>query len=140
MNGILGFFRLSVVILSFSLLLPCALYSETRSSDIERADRLGEEFQKQMPWSKEKPQSGEFYGTPQPKDYLSPPEKEETQSEPDAQYPYCYDPYTGYYEYCYRGYDPLYGDDYWRLRFRWDHGKRCPPGFHFKPGWGCYRR
>lgn len=112
--------------------------------DVRKADQLGEEFQKQMPYSKEKPQSGETPGQSQPKEYITPPESHKLRASPEPknyEYPFCYNPYTRLYEYCYQ-------DDYdtFRLRYRspellfwWEHGRRCPPGYYFKPGWGCYR-
>ena len=142
MTGIQRLCKLSLLILSLSLsfLLPSHLYSETLSSDIEKADRLGDEFQQQMPWSKEKIPSGE----PLTRDLPQPPEsqKSKDESEPQwRQYPLCYNPYTLRYEYCYRG-----DEDYFMIRFRspafrfwWEHGRVCPPGYYFKGGWGCYR-
>lgn len=131
-------------------LLPDTLYSETKpavkkkSDNIEKADQLGEEFQKQGPWTRQAPQDGGFYGMPQPKDYLAPPESQLPQYESEnstVQYPLCYNPYNRAYEYCYSG-----DSSYFQLRFRspdfrfwWRRGRTCPPGYHFVPEEGCYR-
>jgi len=131
-------------------LLPDALYSETKSSakkrsgDIEKADQLGEEFQKQGPWTRQAPQAGGFYGMPQPEDYLATPESQRPKDESESsvmQYPLCYNPYNRVYEYCYPR-----ESSYFNLRFRspefrfwWRRGRACPPGYYFVPEEGCYR-
>lgn len=76
------------------------------AENIKKAEQLGEEFQRQMPWSRKSPQSGAYYGMPQPESYFSTPERELPDfKEPYViQYPYCYNPYTRQYEYCYAGY------------------------------------
>jgi len=123
-----------------------AAYSENAVSqgDAEKAGQLGEDFQKQTPWGKDAPDTGEFRGTPQPKEYRSSPEDEQPRDEGQKvrEYPLCYNPYTGGYEYCYPS-----DSYYFRMRFRspefrfwWEHGRTCPPGYYFRPGWGCYRR
>lgn len=120
-------------------------YAETgapspKDKDIEKADKLGEEFQRQMPWSKERAPAGE----PLTRDVPQSPESQKPKDEPESQwkqYPLCYNPHTHRYEYCYPG-DP----DYFMLRFRspkfrfwWDYGRSCPPGYYFAPGQGCFR-
>ncbi|MCL5023432.1 MAG: hypothetical protein M1497_08730 [Nitrospirae bacterium] len=114
------------------------------SGEIDKADRLGEEFQRQMPYSKERPETGETPGQTQPGDYTAPSEREGTlaPAQPGGyDEPLCYDPYTGTYEYCYPE-----DSDYFRSRFQspgfpfwWERGRSCPPGYHFEPGRGCYR-
>ncbi len=129
------------------------------SEDIGKADQIGEEFQRQAPWSETAPGSGAYHAPPQPEEYLSPPEPEEPEP-PAAPRPYCYNPYTGLYEYCYPGgylhgyfhpryrYEYLHSDEDTRYRFEldlpgfylyWEKGGRCPPGYRFIPEWGCYR-
>lgn len=135
--------RISGIIFSalvFIFLLPFPGYT----GDIQRADELGEDFQRQMPYSKERPQSGETPGQAQPKDYIAPPEREKTEPTPRPQgydYPLCFNPYTRAYENCYPE-----DSEHWRLRysspdfrFWWEHGRACPPGYYFRPGRGCYR-
>ena len=129
-----------VAAIVFVILLSCPGYS----GNIERANELGEDFQRQMPYSKEKPQSGETPGQAQPGDYVAPPEREK--NEPAAQprggdYPVCYNPYTRAYENC----NPEDSEN-WRLRYSspdfrlwWEQGRSCPPGYYFRPGRGCYR-
>lgn len=125
---------------------------KTSGDDLEKVDRLGEEFQRQMPWSKEVPQSGAYEGTPQPEGYLSAPGREAKETEPSAaQYPYCYNPYTRRYEYCPGGRYPYhhpyyYYENYFYLRigwpkfyFYWEGGESCPPDYYHRQGWGCYR-
>ncbi|MEF9476076.1 MAG: hypothetical protein L0958_05240 [Candidatus Mariimomonas ferrooxydans] len=125
------------------LILPYQLNSETEPKDIEKAEELGEEFQMQMPWSREKSQSGSHYDISQPEAYRATPEKELPASEEKTLYPYCYNPYTYRYELCYYRY---YYDDYYRLRlhlpkfnFSLEHERGCQDGFYFKTGWGCYK-
>jgi hypothetical protein len=113
--------------------------------NIEKADRLGEKFQRQGPWSRKEPQDGLFYGIPQPGEYLATPESQLPKDDSGVgitQYPLCYNPYTGSYEYCYPR-----GSSNFRARFRsadfrswWRRGGACPPGYYFMPGEGCYRR
>ena len=122
------------------------------SDDVEKSDKLGDDFQKQSPWFREKPKSGESTGTPQPEQYLRNPEgekKEETQKYPYCRYPdcpgqyaLCYNPDLDTYEYCY----PANSDNF-RMRFRspkfrlwWERERRCPPGYSFAPDGGCYPR
>ena len=51
-----------------------------------------------------------FCLVPQPYYYLSTPKSELPEPEPQVvQFPYCYIPYTHFYEYCYPGYYPHYG-------------------------------
>mgnify|MGYP006268487043 FL=1 len=110
----------------------------------ERANELGNDFQNQMPWSKEKPQSGETPGQAQPRDYVAPPEREmtETTTRPQGEmYPLCFNPYTRAYETCYPE-----GSENWRtwynspdFRFWWEQGRACPRGYYFRPGRGCYQ-
>jgi hypothetical protein len=130
---------------------PGAVYSETRSSsinkadNIDKADNLGEEFQNQGPWSRQAPATEGSIGTPQPEEYLAAPESQLSGSESDGasvQYPLCYDPYKQDYESC----DPMDSSDF-QLRFRspdfrlwWTKGRTCPSGYYFVPGKGCYRR
>lgn len=146
MTRIWGFFRLILVILSLS---PSSLYSETLSSDIERADQLGKEFQRQMPWSKDIPKSGAYEGMTQPEGYYFAPEKELSEEEMSkmSKPPYCYNPGTYRYEYCYPSYDNLkyYDHNKYRLRLPgfylyWGHGEKCPPKYHFSPERGCYEK
>jgi hypothetical protein len=111
--------------------------------DIQRADNLGDEFQKQMPYSKEKPQSGETPGQPQPEHYVAPPERErpDAAQPPGNGYPLCYNPYYGRYEPCYPE-----GSEQWRhfyssphFQLWWDKWRSCPSGHHFRIGKGCFR-
>ncbi len=121
----------------------CLLSCPAFAGGIYRADELGDDFQGQMPYSKDRPQTGETPGQMQPGDYTSPP-GEGTGALPQPQggdYPLCYNPYSRGYENCYPQ-----GSEYWRQRYDspdfrlwWDHGRTCPPGYYFKPGWGCYR-
>ena len=146
MTGIQRLCKLSLLILSLSFLLPSHLYSETLSSDIEKADRLGDEFQQQMPWSKEKIPSGE----PLTRDLPQPPESQRSKDESEPQwrqYPLCYNPYTLRYEYCYLSHDNLNYYDYYKYRTHrpgfylyWGHGGKCPPGYYFSPERGCYQK
>lgn len=122
------------------ILLSCPGYP----GDIQRADELGNDFQRQMPGFREKPQSGETPGQAQPGDYVAPPEREKNEpaSQPrSGDYPLCYNPYTRAYETCYPE-----GSENWRLRYGspdfrlwWESGRSCPPGYYFRPGRGCYR-
>ncbi len=124
----------------FVFLLPCPGYP----GDIERANELGEDFQRQMPYSKERPQTGETPGQVQPGDYVAPPERERNEPPPQPRAgdsPVCYNPYTRAYETCYPQ-----DSEYWRLRYSspefrlwWDQGRSCPSGYYFKHGRGCYR-
>lgn len=149
-----------VLLLVFFSIIYSDIYSEQRmgvllsfaaSDNTEKADKLGEEFQKQSPWFREKPKSGESTGVPQPEQYLRCTEdkkEEETQSNPYCYYPYCeeqyplrYDPDTKPYEYCY----PVDSFSY-KFRFRspkfrlwWDQERACPPGYFFRPNFGCTR-
>ncbi len=50
------------------------LLSLAESDNAEKADKLSEDFQKQSPWFREKPESGESKGTPQPELYQRTPE------------------------------------------------------------------
>jgi hypothetical protein len=115
-----------------------------RTDNIERANKLGEEFQKQGPWSRKSPQDQDFYGIPQPEDYLATPESQLPKSESDMSsvpYPLCYNPYTRVYEYCYSG-DSSYFQSRFsspEFRFWWKRGRTCPPGYYFVPKEGCYR-
>jgi hypothetical protein len=119
-------------------LLSCPAYAQSGKG----ANELGDDFQRQMPYSKENPQSGE--GQTQPQDYTAPPDREKPEPQTTPQgtdYPLCYNPYTRVYEYCHPE-----DTDSFRLRLRspdfrfwWEHGRSCPPGYYFKPGWGCYR-
>lgn len=123
----------------FLAVSACAVYGQ----DINRADKLGEEFQRQMPYSKERPQSGETPGQPQPKDYIAPAERERpdaTQSQVYEQ-PICYNPYYGNYEPCYPR-----DSEQWRFFYSsphfqlwWDKWRSCPSGYHFRNGKGCFR-
>jgi hypothetical protein len=114
--------------------------SSSPSVDTEKAEQLGEEFQNQMPGARSSSRSSDSTVIPQPDAYSSPEEKKE----PDynqMQYPLCYNPATGFYEYCY-----AHDSDHFRLRFRssdfkfwWEKGRKCPSGFHFKSGQGCFK-
>ncbi len=141
-----------LALLVLSLIYPQNYFSVplslAASDDAEKADKLGEEFQKQAPWFREKPQGDEGKGEPQPELYIHTPEgKEEKQDKypycryPDCpeQYPLCYNPDLEVYEYCY----PADSSDF-RLRFHspkfrlwWEHERVCPPGYFFTPGSGC---
>ncbi len=124
----------------FVFLFSCPGYP----GNIERANEMGEDFQRQMPYSKERPQTGETPGQAQPGDYVAPPEREKSEppSQPQAgDYPLCYNPYTRTYENCYPQ-----DSESWRLRYNspdfrlwWDHGRSCPSGYYFRSGRGCYR-
>jgi hypothetical protein len=143
------FFIFSAV--TYSELHIVALASAA-SDNTEKADKLGEEFQKQSPWFREKPESDESIVTPQPEHYLRIPEEkkeEETQGNPycyypycEEQYPLCYDPDTGLYEYCYPADSFSFKFRFHSRKFRqwWDHERACPPGYFFKNNIGCARR
>jgi len=140
MTGIV--ISLGIVFLFFCSYSEAGALSVT-DKDIEKADRLGEEFQKQGPWSRQEPQDGLFYGIPQQGKYLTTPESELQDGSGSVltQYPLCYSPYTGSYEYCYPR-----GSSYFKSRFRspafrswWRRGRVCPPGYYFMPDEGCYR-
>lgn len=130
-------FKIIIIPLVLLFIFSQPLYSDAASpskKDIEKADKLGEEFQKEMPWAKERQPQKELL-TPVP-----PPPADTTESK-TVQNPMCYNPYTGAFESC----NP---DDYehfrlrWqsqKFRFWWEHGRACPAGYHFNPGWGCYR-
>ncbi len=135
----------TILIILVLVLFPFHAYAETPSpspkdKDIEKADKLGEEFQKQMPWSKERTPGGE----PLTRELPQPPESQKQKDESESQftrYPLCYNYYTRRYEYCYPR-----DSDYFMLRFQspkfrfwWEHGRSCPPGYHFVPGEGCLR-
>ena len=123
----------------------CLLSYPAFPGSVSRANELGDDFQRQMPYSKEKPQSGETPGQAQPEDYTAPPERERTEAPSQPQgydNPLCYNPYTRGYENCYPE-----GSEYWRQRYDspdfrlwWEHGRTCPSGYYFNPGRGCYRR
>jgi hypothetical protein len=126
--------------MTFLSLLTCPGYP----GSLEKADELGDDFQRQMPWSREKPQSGETPGQAQPRDYVAPPEREKTETTTRPQgetFPLCFNPYT-------RGYETCYPEDseHWRtwynspdFRLWWEQGRSCPRGYYFRPGRGCYR-
>lgn len=129
--------KISLIPMILIFLFSQSLYSWAASpskKDIEKADKLGEEFQKDMPWAKDRqPQKEPLTPAPQ-----TPSAATEQKT---LQYPMCYNPYTGGFESC----NP---DDYehfnlrWqsqKFRFWWEHGRACTKGYHFKPGWGCYR-
>ncbi|MBI5634440.1 MAG: hypothetical protein HZA15_13300 [Nitrospirae bacterium] len=131
-------------------ILPGFVFSEAatlqkRASDrIEEADRLGEDFQNQGPWSRQEPQGSGFYGIPQPEDYLATPGSQVPADESGndmARYPLCYNPYAGTYEYCYPRESSYYRSGFRSPSFRpgWGRGKTCPPGYYFVPEKGCYR-
>jgi len=127
------------------------LLSLAESDNAEKADKLSEDFQKQSPWFREKSESGESKGTPQPDLYLRTPEgqKEETQEYPYCRYPYCpeqsalcYNPDLDIYENCYPA-----DSSHFKIRFRspkfrlwWERERTCPPGYFFTPDGGCYHR
>jgi hypothetical protein len=118
--------------------------SNIRSENLERVNNLGEEFQRQGPWSRKSPQDGGFYDIPQPDSYLATPESQLPKSEPEVSavpYPLCYNPYIRVYEYCYSG-DSSYFQSRFsspQFRFWWKRGRTCPPGYYFVPEEGCYR-
>jgi len=147
-----------IIVLSFTFsAIPCSrlhivMPAFAASDDTDKADKLGEDFQKQSPWFREKPKSDENTGTPQPEQYLRNPEgekKEETQKYPYCRYPdcpeqyaLCYNPDLDTYEYCYPA-----DSDHFRLRFRspkfrdwWERERACPAGYSFTPDGGCYPR
>ncbi len=126
------------------------LSSFAASDNAEKVDKLGEDFQKQSPWFRDKPESGESKGIPQPELYQRTPEGnkgEETQKYPYCRYPdcpgqyaLCYNPDADLYEYCY----PADSFDF-RMRFHspkfrlwWEQERVCPPRYFFKHGTGCY--
>jgi hypothetical protein len=121
-----------------------ALCHPVYAGDLERANELGEDFQRQMPYSRERPQTGETPGQTQPRDYVAPPERERSEPAPQpggGDYPVCYNPYTRVYENCYPQ-----DSEYWRLRYNspdfrfwWEQGRSCPSGYYFRQGRGCYR-
>ena len=130
-------------IAAMAVLCICLISCPVFAWSISRANELGDDFQRQMPYSREGPQSGETPGQMQPGDYTSPPERErpEATSQPQGgDYPLCFNPYTRGYENCYPE-----GSEYWRLRYNspefrywWEHGRTCPQGYYFKPGRGCF--
>lgn len=141
---------LPAFVMAFCFIPPCLVYCEAdtlheRNSDnIEKADRLGEDFQNQGPWSRQRSPDDNFYAIPQPREYQATPGSQIPEVEPKydiTQYPLCYNPYAGAYEYCYRG-----GSSFYRSGFRspsfglkWRRGRSCPPGYYFVPEKGCYR-
>jgi hypothetical protein len=129
---------------SMAAVCICLFSYPAYPEDASRANELGEDFQRQIPGYKEKPQGGETPGQTQPQDYTAPPDREKPEPQTTPQgtdYPLCYNPYTRVYEYCHPE-----DTDSFRLRLRspdfrfwWERGRSCPPGYYFKPGWGCYR-
>lgn len=136
-----------IILVLISLFVSTGILVFAASDDSEK---LGDEFQKQAPWFREKQQSGESRGEPQPELYLKTPEEKK---EKEDKYPYCYYPYcqeqytlcynsdTGRYEYCYPS-----DSYYFKLRFQspkfrlwWEQERMCPPGYFFKPSSGCVR-
>jgi len=131
-----------LALLVFSLIYPQTYFGISLSlaaSDAEEADKLGEEFQKEAPWFREKPESGESKGDPQPDLYQRSSEPYCRYPDCPEQYPLCYNPDLEVYEYCY----PADTSDF-RLRFHspklrlwWESERVCPPGYFFKPNSGC---
>ncbi len=132
-------------IAAIAVLYICLLSDPGSAGSISGAANLGDDFQRQMPYSKEGPQSGETPGQIQPGDYTAPPERERTDlpAQPRvSDSPLCFNPYTGGYETCYAE-----GSEYWRERYNspdyrywWEQGRTCPPGYYFRPGRGCFWR
>lgn len=120
------------------------------SENQKEAGRFADDFQRQMPWSRQIPQSGAINGMLQPENYISPSESMQPKSEQlryavpyyyYQQYPLCYNPYLFRYEYC--GGNDSYE---FRVRFRskdfifwWENKRECPPGHRFVHNRGCYR-
>lgn len=139
-------FAIAACVFFYSGVMFCEAGSPARVNpdDIEEANRLGEEFQRLGPWTRKKPQGDGFYGIPQPQEYLATPQSQLPQDESGSdsgQYPLCYNPYAGSYEYCYPR-----DSSYFRSRFSspgfrswWRQGGNCPSGHHFRQGEGCYR-
>ncbi len=139
------FLRITIIISVFFSLVIMPSFAASDDSE-----KLGDEFQKQAPWFREKQQSGESRGEPQPELYLKTPEekKEKEDKYPYCYYPYCrgqytlcYNPDTGRYEYCYPS-----DSYYFKLRFQspkfrlwWEQERMCPQGYFFKPSSGCVR-
>ncbi len=131
---------ISVVAGLLVVFLSCPVFAQ----NLRRADELGEDFQRQMPYSKDKTQSSETPVQAQPREYTAPAGGEQPSATgiQGNEYPLCYNPLSGVYEYC----DP--GDsEYFRQRFQspdfrywWERGRACPPGYYFRQGWGCYRK
>lgn len=116
-----------------------------RDSDIEKADRLGEGFQKQGPWSRQESRGNGFSVIPQPEEYRTASDSQAQKDESEYgmnQYPLCYNPYAGLYEYCYPRESSLYRSRFRSSEFRswWRKGRICPPGYYFVPDEGCYRK
>ena len=148
MKSLLFIVAVAVICMFFP---PGVLYPETRSSSIKRsdnidkADNLGDEFQKQGPWSRQAPAGDGSTATPQPEEYLATPKSQIPGSESEGgsvQYPLCYNPYKQVYESC----APMDSSDF-QLRLRspafrlwWKKGRTCPSGYYFVPEKGCYRR
>jgi hypothetical protein len=114
-----------------------------KSDAIQQADRLGEDFQQQGPWSRREPLGDGFYGVPQPKEYQTDFGGHLPQDESGfdtSQYPLCYNPYTSVYEYCYPRESPYFLSRFRSPAFRlwWRKGRICPPGYYFVPDKGCY--
>lgn len=146
--GVMKVLRIFIVLIGMGVLssptYAAAGKLQTRDRDIEKADRLGEDFQRKGPWTRPESSGDGFYGIPQPEEYLASPESKLPKEDRGAaltHYPLCYSPYTGYYEYCYPR-----ESSYFKSRFRspafrswWRSGRACPPGYYFVPEEGCYR-
>lgn len=133
-------YRIALPVMTVLLILSGFVYSWAASNNVEKADRLGEEFQGQMPGAIEKPKKEPDLNTPQPQEYVAP--SATTPSEQNQTWPVCYNPYTQTYERCY-----LPDSEDFRIRYRspkfriwWEKGRSCPAGYYFVPGSGCYRR
>jgi hypothetical protein len=147
----LSVMKLRWIVVTFSLMvvLHSCSYAEAgalplNNKDIKKADRLGEDFQQQGPWSRQEPLGGGFYGIPQPEEYQATPESQIPNDEPGSgitQYPLCYNPYSGSYEYCYPRESFYFRSRFSSPDFRiwWKRGRACPPGYYFVPKQGCYR-
>ncbi len=147
------FLRITIIFLvwlSLSLIYNQQYIGVLSSLAASDSDKHGDEFQKQAPWLREKQQGGEPRGEPQPELYLRTPEKKEEKEDKypycyypycQEQYPLCYNPDTGRYEYCYPSDSSYFQNRFHSPKFRlwWQKERMCPPGYFFKPGLGCVR-
>ncbi|MBI5848434.1 MAG: hypothetical protein HZB31_10900 [Nitrospirae bacterium] len=139
----------AVAIAVFFFCLPGVSHGETgtlqkrASEHIEKADKLGEDFQQLGPWSRQESRDSGFYGIPQPDNYQSTPGRNMPEAEfgPDiTHYPLCYNSVTDEYQYCYPRESAYYRSGFRSPGFRSGlRGRVCPPGYYFMPAKGCYR-
>lgn len=132
--------RIAISAMALLFLFTCVAYSWAASGNIEKVDRLGEEFQGQMPGTKERPEKESGFDTPQPQEYVAPSAVVPTGQNQAG--PVCYNPYTQMYERCYLPDSEDFRGWYRSPKFRtwWERGRSCPSGYYFVPGSGCYPR